>query len=325
MKITKVIIRNFKHFQETEFVVSGDNVIVAGQVFFPCTGAWEKIKNALRLKFDDNVWQHLADDTSETFCNGREQTNRRQSDRRQRQRTDGNQKTRGGKIMADEMKINLYEVENHSDIEMVLNEIKDMDLKNRVRLVNGYDMKLEEIKTETYEGVKIYLMDFSKHRISGPGRSAPDKITQDFSLQPDEGFGEMVATLYVSLGENAYILIQYNHYSCRAGSIAKYLNEMGDINCFFKPSLKDDILAKMNSSKYGKTYKFSYATEHLTPEHKKYLGVGGALDTIEEKAANHIGTVSMAFKKNKGKSRRLKDFHSFIENYLILLQKTPEQ
>ena len=201
--------------------------------------------------------------------------------------------------MADEMKINLYEVENHSDIEMVLNEIKDMDLKNRVRLVNGYDMKLEEIKTETYEGVKIYLMDFSKHRISGPGRSAPDKITQDFSLQPDEGFGEMVATLYVSLGENAYILIQYNHYSCRAGSIAKYLNEMGDINCFFKPSLKDDILAKMNSSKYGKTYKFSYATEHLTPEHKKYLGVGGALDTIEEKAANHIGTVSMAFKKKQ--------------------------
>ena len=62
--------------------------------------------------------------------------------------------------MADEMKINLYEVENHSDIEMVLNEIKDMDLKNRVRLVNGYDMKLEEIKTETYEGVKIYLWIF---------------------------------------------------------------------------------------------------------------------------------------------------------------------
>ncbi|WOV90345.1 MAG: hypothetical protein R1F54_07285 [Candidatus Zeuxoniibacter abyssi] len=70
MKITKVIIRNFKHFQETEFVVSGDNVIVAGQVFFPCTGAWEKIKNALRLKFDDNVWQHLADDTSEPFVMG---------------------------------------------------------------------------------------------------------------------------------------------------------------------------------------------------------------------------------------------------------------
>ena len=82
--------------------------------------------------------------------------------------------------MADEMKINLYEVENHSDIEMVLNEIKDMDLKNRVRLVNGYDMKLEEIKTETYEGVKIYLMDFSKHRISGPGRSAQIKLLKIF-------------------------------------------------------------------------------------------------------------------------------------------------
>ena len=101
--------------------------------------------------------------------------------------------------MADEMKINLYEVENHSDIEMVLNEIKDMDLKNRVRLVNGYDMKLEEIKTETYEGVKIYLMDFSKHRISGPGRSAPDKITQDFFSPTRRRFLVKWLQLFMSL------------------------------------------------------------------------------------------------------------------------------
>ncbi|WOV90349.1 MAG: hypothetical protein R1F54_07305 [Candidatus Zeuxoniibacter abyssi] len=42
----------------------------AGQVFFPRTAAWDKIKNALRTEFDDNVWQHLAGDTSEPFVMG---------------------------------------------------------------------------------------------------------------------------------------------------------------------------------------------------------------------------------------------------------------
>ena len=42
----------------------------AGQVFFPRTGAWDKIKKAVRAEFNDSVWAHLAGDTSEPFVAG---------------------------------------------------------------------------------------------------------------------------------------------------------------------------------------------------------------------------------------------------------------
>ena len=42
----------------------------AGQVFFPKTAAWDKIRNALRADFEDSVWQHLASDISEPFVAG---------------------------------------------------------------------------------------------------------------------------------------------------------------------------------------------------------------------------------------------------------------
>ncbi len=42
----------------------------AGQVFFPKTSAWDKIRNALRADFEESVWQHLASDTSEPFVAG---------------------------------------------------------------------------------------------------------------------------------------------------------------------------------------------------------------------------------------------------------------
>ena len=40
------------------------------QAFFPLTGAWDNLKRSLRAEFDDNVWAHLAGDTSEPFVGG---------------------------------------------------------------------------------------------------------------------------------------------------------------------------------------------------------------------------------------------------------------
>jgi adenine-specific DNA-methyltransferase len=40
------------------------------QAFFPLTGAWDNLKRSLRAEFDDNVWAHLAGDTSEPFIGG---------------------------------------------------------------------------------------------------------------------------------------------------------------------------------------------------------------------------------------------------------------
>lgn len=39
----------------------------AGQVFFPRTGAWEKIRKAVKADFDDTVWEHLRGSVSAPF------------------------------------------------------------------------------------------------------------------------------------------------------------------------------------------------------------------------------------------------------------------
>jgi adenine-specific DNA-methyltransferase len=40
------------------------------QAFFPRTGAWENLKKALRVEFDETVWDHLAGTTSAPFPEG---------------------------------------------------------------------------------------------------------------------------------------------------------------------------------------------------------------------------------------------------------------
>ncbi len=42
----------------------------AGQVFFPRTGAWDKIKQAIKADFDDSVWEHLQGAISAPFVIG---------------------------------------------------------------------------------------------------------------------------------------------------------------------------------------------------------------------------------------------------------------
>jgi adenine-specific DNA-methyltransferase len=39
----------------------------ATQVFFPRTGAWDNLKRALKVDYDESVWDHLAGDTSAPF------------------------------------------------------------------------------------------------------------------------------------------------------------------------------------------------------------------------------------------------------------------
>ncbi len=40
------------------------------QAFFPRTGVWENLKKALRVEFEDTVWDHLAGTTSAPFPAG---------------------------------------------------------------------------------------------------------------------------------------------------------------------------------------------------------------------------------------------------------------
>jgi adenine-specific DNA-methyltransferase len=45
-------------------------VFRVGQAFFPRTGAWENLKKALKMDFEETVWEHLAGTTSAPFVGG---------------------------------------------------------------------------------------------------------------------------------------------------------------------------------------------------------------------------------------------------------------
>ena len=50
--------------------LNGGQCFRAGQVFFPRTGAWDKIRRAIKADFDDTVWEHLRGSVSAPFVAG---------------------------------------------------------------------------------------------------------------------------------------------------------------------------------------------------------------------------------------------------------------
>src|SRR5207248_1807943 len=56
----------------------------------------------------------------------------------------------------------------------------------------------------------------------GPGRASRRQAIEGFDLQNDQGFGEETAALYDA--QRGYLLVQYNHFGVRPGSMQQYLS-----------------------------------------------------------------------------------------------------
>lgn len=207
------------------------------------------------------------------------------------------------------MKIHLYEV--NQPMGNAIQKIKDYAMEERVKNVSGYDMKMEEIKTEKHNGNNVFLMDFCKHRDSGPGRAKRDEKIQGFDLGEDEAFGEMTAALYDPTTN--FIVVQYNHYGPRAGSIAIYLSEFATEQFIFSPRLKDDILAEIDKKQYNTSLELSYATASLTEFHKKELGIDTILNNTEAAMGSNIGEVKIIIKKPRGKHKKMENQNSLLK------------
>jgi len=199
--------------------------------------------------------------------------------------------------MRGKMKMFLYEISNQISIVDAINRIKSLPMQDRVRNISGYDMKLEEVSCSQINGDDIFLMDFCKHRNSGPGLAKTDAKIQGFNLATDEAFGEMTAALYDPATH--FIAIQYNHYGPRAGSIAKYLSKfVRGKRLTFEPRLKDDVLAEIEKKQYNASFSFRFAPAHLTKEHRKKLAMSTTIKDLEQMGEN-VGEVEITVKKGR--------------------------
>ena len=215
------------------------------------------------------------------------------------------------------MKIFLFEVEEQKDWSQVITRIRGLPMRERVKTISGYEMKLEDIKSKKVGG-DVFLMDFCKHRESGPGRAKLDDKTKGFKLKVDERFGEMTALLYDP--KTHFVVIQYNHYGPRPGAIAEYLSEFVDDSLIFVPRLKDDILAEIDKKQFNTSLSFAYSSASLTESHKKMLGIGVTVENLNEIGSN-VGEVEITIKKGRSRSNRMENQTKFLRKILNIFTK----
>lgn len=182
--------------------------------------------------------------------------------------------------MSEKMKIFPYEIRDRVPITPTLQKIDSRPLAARVRSVSGYKMKMEVLDQQKVGGSPVFFMDFCKHRPSGPGLAKATAKTTGFNLGRDESFGEMTAVLYDP--KTSFVVVQYNHYGPRPGSIAAYISLFQQANhIVFQHKLKSNVHAEIDKKQFNTSVSFAYSLAALTPDHKKALGILAALDSLE--------------------------------------------
>ena len=204
--------------------------------------------------------------------------------------------------MSTKMKILLYEVSRRISLVEAIEAAAVLNIKDRIRRISNNEMKLEQV----IKWAGCFIMDFCKHRDSGPGRAKRDREVQGFGLDKDEAFGEMTAALYDP--ETHFLVIQYNHYGPRPGSIGKYLSHFGNYPPVkLKPRLRDNVLAEIDRKQYVKELSFAYSAAALTEEHRKKIGMLTALNVLESMVDN-IAEVKITFKAKHNIMREAASF-----------------
>lgn len=227
------------------------------------------------------------------------------------------------------MKVHLYDVVNSDvggDFLEACRIINDKDIKSRLHVIGGYNMKMED--TEFHEEEGLYYMDFTKHRPAGPGRATKTELTRGFDLKSDEDYGELTATLY---DDNAKVLlVQYNHYGYRAGKIAEYIKVAGNGNFEFEidPRLTRDVLAKLERKRYATkvSCRLKLPPRDMTSSDREQgVSLSSALDLAKKTNIQYFGEIEITLSKVRGKARKMENFKGYIKSILNLHEENEDQ
>ncbi|MDA7955895.1 MAG: hypothetical protein MPK34_01465 [Gammaproteobacteria bacterium] len=212
--------------------------------------------------------------------------------------------------MNDTMKILLYKIEEMVSIEDTVRDIADLAMQDRICRVSNYDMKMEELVEEKVNRTPVLLMDFCKHRDTGPGLATKNEKTKGFDLEDDQAFGEMTAILYDP--KTAFVAIQYNHYGPRPGTIADYISQFQpDARVSFLPRIRDDIAREIEKKQYNSELSVTYSTAIFSEsdEARNLFLDADALGNF----GTHIGEVTIIVKKGRGKFAKMQNQVPFLQ------------
>lgn len=186
--------------------------------------------------------------------------------------------------MDGRMKVHLFKVSHHENtepLENLLTRIAADPIEDRFRVVGVHDARVENI-VKRKDG--LWLLDFGMMRYEhGPGRARKEEPIVGFDFEEGEAFGEETAALYDP--HSRCMLVQYNHFGVRSGSIQKYLCDYdhGAANAYELAVVFDrEVERKLATKTFFSRISISMAVSRLTEADRddgvplsEAIGIGG--------------------------------------------------
>lgn len=206
--------------------------------------------------------------------------------------------------MNGRMKIHLFKVVRHDNtepLEDLLGRIAGDDIEAKLRVAGAHEVRAEAV---TKNSGGYWLLDFGMLRHEhGPGRARRDKPIIGFDFEDGEAFGEETAALYDP--KRGCMLIQYNHFGVRSGSIQNYLSnyDHGRANAYELAVVFDkETERKLATKTFFTRMSVTMAVSRLTKEdHDAKVALSDAILIGGEYGARNISfSMSMGPGKHNG-------------------------
>lgn len=207
------------------------------------------------------------------------------------------------------LQIHLFKVSNTAEsgrsLEAMINSVANDDLEERIRSVGSGEVRLDAIDKKKKNGVRKWYLDFTRIRDThGPGKARRDTPVEGLDIGEDEFYGEEAAALY--LPDKNYLLVQYNHYGVRPGSMQSYFSDYidGEINVYsFSIALDKGAEARFKRGKYLTRFEIKVNVDDLTKAERE---AGGALaDAAAAAARLNARTMTITMSAGREKKRNL--------------------
>lgn len=224
--------------------------------------------------------------------------------------------------MAGRMRVQLFKARQQDQatpVEKVIEQISKDEIEDRLRLVADKRVRLEDVEKRGSDDDPHWVLNFTLLRFDhGPGKSHIKKKTEGFRLERDEGFGEETAALF--LPKTGHLVLQYNHFGPRIGTIQNYLNAYlaNDVcGCDFQVIYDKGVEQKLLKKQHFSSISVGMAVSKVTAADKQDgMILEEAIDKAEMAGAN---IMDIRFSMGPGKNDGLDN--KFVTQTVNAIQK----
>lgn len=170
------------------------------------------------------------------------------------------------------MHVHLYRLTEDNDLPQLatlLGQLATKPLEDRIRQIGYQEFRLDAV-LQPDRHWPTWRLSICKFRSEGPGRAKRDTPSQGIDLDEDEDFTEDTAILFDPA--SMMMVVQYNHYGPRSGSVVDYLNAWTGVNTAvytIQPQLNTTAQARLQAKRLFTRVAFKVAPAKITDAWKR--------------------------------------------------------